>query len=98
MVWGQDIARDVVRLHTEIGHLGDMANVFGRDIVVVQSDETKPSQYTLNQFDAHGQITPCEGTLQQIREQNPDAVFIYYNGVNHFQALVPQEVGQQVQN
>lgn len=92
------IPQDQLKAQTEFGNLSIIARRAEKSIVVVQSDETKPSQYTLNQFDAHGQITPCEGTLQQIREQNPNAVFIYYNGVNHFQALVPKEVGQQVQN
>lgn len=92
------IPQDQLKAQTEFGNLSIIARRAEKSIVVVQSDETKPSQYTFNQFDAHGQITPCEGTLQQIREQNPNAVFIYYNGVNHFQALVPKEVGQQVQN
>ena len=87
------LPRDMIKQQVEIDHLQDMASLADRDIVLIRSDDKNPQNYTFKKFDTNGQETTPK-SFEEIKEKNPNAVFIYYNGVNHFQALVPQQPAQ----
>jgi len=87
----------MVRQQTEIDYLQDIAKLADRDIVLIQADDKNPQNYTFKFFDANGFNTDLQDkNLKSVFEKNPNTAFIYYNGVNHFQALVPQQPAQQV--
>ncbi len=79
--------------HDALRDINSIAYNINKSIVVVQSDDKNPQTYTFKKFDTNGQVTTPK-SFEEIKEKNPNAVFIYYNGVNHFQAMVPQQPAQ----
>lgn len=60
-----------------------------RPIVLVQPSATGDNPYTMIRFSTKGHETKLtsDQTPKQLLAKNPETLFIYFNGINHYQAL-----------
>ena len=60
-----------------------------RPIVLVQPSATGDNPYTIISFSKDGNETKLtsDQTPEQLLAKNPETLFIYFNGINHYQAL-----------
>jgi len=84
-------AESTIRFQIELENLNALAEDIQKPIVLVRLDDKNPQNFMFKKFHMDGREELCTDVFSEIKEKNPNAVFIYYNGVNHFQALVPQQ-------
>lgn len=69
-----------------------IARAIGRPIILIQPATEGARPYTMTQFTEDGnEAIVYDRTPEQLLEHNHDTVFIYFNGINHFQALKRNE-------
>ncbi len=66
-----------------------IAQAIQRPIVLIQPVSAGDCVYAMINYSVDGNENPLKNkTLSQILKEAPNTIFIYYNGINHFQALV----------
>ena len=70
-------------------HLPQLSEVLEKPIVVVYAIDGLPVYTLYSSTERHGKVLE-EKTIEEIMTKYSGAIFIYFDGVNHFQAVVPR--------
>ena len=70
--------------------LQTIASNIGKSIILIQRYEGRTTYTLYDSLNAGTNLTDSTKTVRDIFLEHTEAIFIYFDGVNHFQAVVPR--------